>query len=372
MNLPNPYSSKNYKYLAIVPTVLFILALGLIFFKGIPQGVDLRGGILLNVQTSGSVNVDALQKSIESVAPVANIRTFQGPNGIGVEIEIENNALLASVEDKVKALQSKDSQLRELEVNASLTENVDEIKTLNQKQSALNAEILTQSTQVLEQLNSSYVGTDGHVSVRKVVEVYGNSQDAYREGIITAVKSAVNVTGHSFREVGPSLSKFFLEKAQGILLYSFILAALVVLILFRSIVPSIAVISGAVVDIVVTLGAMSLFNIPLSLASIAGLLMLIGFSLDTDVMLTMRVLKRKEGTANERAYGAFKTGALMNLTSIGAFGVLTLTGLYLQIPVYYQLGLVAVIGSIVDFAATWGANAVFVLKYAESQEAKKI
>ena len=372
MNLPNPYSSKNYKYLAIVPTVLFVLALGLIFFKGIPQGVDLKGGILLNIQTTGAVDIAALEQSVALVANVADIRTFQGPSGTGVEIEIENNALLANVENKVKELQSKDSLLRELEVNASITENVDELSVLAQKQSALNAEILAGSSQVLEQLNSSYVGSDSHASVRKVVTVYGESQDTYRANIIAAVKSAVNVKSHSFREVGPSLSKFFLEKAQGILLYSFILAALVVLVLFRSLVPSIAVISGAVIDIVVTLGAMSWFDIPLSLASIAGLLMLIGFSLDTDVMLTMRVLKRKEGTANERAFGAFKTGALMNLTSIGAFSVLTLTGLYLQIPVYYQLGIVAVIGSIIDFAATWGANAVFVLKYAESQEAKKI
>ena len=371
MNLPNPYSSKNYKYLAIVPAVLFVLALGLIFFKGIPQGVDLRGGILLNIQTNGVVDTIALQKAVERVAPVSGIRTFQGPSGTGVEIEIENNALLSAMEDRIKALQAKDSLLRELEVNASLTSDAAEITALTQKQSSLNAEVLASSGQLLKELNSSYVGSDGHASVKKAVEVYGNSQDSYRSAILAAVKGQVGVAGHSFREVGPSLSRFFLEKARDILLYSFILAALTVLILFRSLVPSVAVIMGAVVDIVVTLGAMSLFNIPLSLASIAGLLMLIGFSLDTDVMLTMRVLKRKEGTANERAYGAFKTGALMNLTTIGAFGVLALTGLYLQVPTYFQIGIVATIGGIIDFAATWGANAVLVLKYAERLEAKR-
>ncbi|MFH1246896.1 MAG: hypothetical protein V1644_00810, partial [Candidatus Micrarchaeota archaeon] len=282
----------------------------------------------------------------------------------------ENSKILTEVENKVKELQAKRSILHELEVNATVVQDENELKVLAQKQASLNAELLASSSQVLAQLNSSYIGTDGSLAVKKVVEVYSQAQDSYRANIIAAVKSKVSVTAFSFREVGPSLSKFFLQKSQEILLYSFILAALVVLIVFRSLVPSAAVIMGAVADIVITLGAMSLFNIPLSLASIAGLLMLIGFSLDTDVMLTMRVLKRKEGTARERAYGAFKTGSLMNLSTIGAFGVLALTGLYLQSSTYFQLGIVAAIGGAVDFAATWGANAVLVLMYAEKQEKK--
>ena len=369
MNLPNPYSSKNYKYLAIVPTVLFILALGLIFFKGIPQGVELKGGILLNVQTSGPVDVAALEASVGRVAKVSDIRIFQSPTGTGVEIEIENNALLASVEAQVKALQSKDSLLRELEVNASITENTEELAALTQKQSALNAEILTQSTQMLGQLNSSYAGNDGHASVRKVVEVYGNAQDAYRENIIAAAKSAVDVKAHSFREVGPSLSKFFLEKTRDILLYSFILAALVVLILFKSLVPSIAVISGAVLDIVVTLGAMSLFNIPLSLASIAALLMLIGYSVDTDILLSTRVLKRTEGTVLDRILGSIKTGVTMVTTTIVA---VTIAYFATQSETLKQIMLIILIGLFADIFNTWIQNVGLLRMYVEKKAKKGI
>lgn len=371
MNLPNFYASKNYKYLIVVPALLVLASLALIFFKGVPQGVDLKGGVLLTVQTGQNVDVAALQASVEKVGKVSSVRSFASPGGTGVEIELENNAKLGAVEEKVRELQAMGGKLRELEVNASTAEG-SELERLVREQTTLNAEILSKAQPVLAELGASYSGADGHASVRKVVEEYGKAQDSYRTALVAAVKGAIAVDGFSFREVGPSLSKFFLEKAKDILLYSFILAAIVVFLVFRSFVPSAAVIIGAVVDILVTVGGMSLFNIPLTLASIAGLLMLIGFSLDTDVMLTMRVLKRKENTAAERAFNAFKTGALMNLATISAFGVLALAGLYLQIPIYLQIGTVVVIGGIVDFAATWGANAVLVLSHAEKQEVKII
>ncbi len=370
MNLPNFYASKNYKYLAIIPLLLIVISLGLIFFKGVPQGVDLRGGTLLTVQVAGNVDIHAVQLSVEKIATVSSIRSFASPSGTGIEIELENSKQLTGLEDKVKALQVQDSTLHELDVNASIATDEQEIRALTQRQNELNTVVLVAANNVLQQLSERYVGSDGHEAVKKAVEVYGTKQDDYRNDVINSVKLVADVKGFSFREVGPALSKFFLNKSQEILLISFILAALTVFIVFRSFVPSVAVIIGAMSDIVVTLGAMSLFNLPISLASIAGLLMLIGFSLDTDVMLTMRVLKRKEGTAAERAHGAFKTGLLMNLTSIGAFSVLALAGLYLQIPAYFELGIVATIGSIVDFAATWGLNAVLVLMYAEKKEAR--
>lgn len=368
--IPNFYAYKNYKYLAIIPAVLVLIALALIFFNGIPQGVDLKGGVLLTLQTKQTVDITALQQKVALVGKVSSVRTFASPTGTGVEIELENSDKLVGIEEGVRNLQGKESQLRELEVNASFAEGA-ELAAFIQKQTALNAELISEANSLLVELGSEYEGSDGHAAVRKLVEEYGNAQDVYREAILAAVRSEVTIDSFSFREVGPSLSKFFLEKAREILLYSFILAAIVVFIIFRNVVPSLAVIIGAVVDIVITLGAMSLFNIPLTLASIAGLLMLIGFSLDTDVMLTMRVLKRKEGSASQRTFNAFKTGALMNLATISAFGVLGLAGLYLQVPIYLQIGTVVLIGGIVDFAATWGANAVLVLSYAEKLEGAK-
>ena len=126
---------------------------------------------------------------------------------------------------------------------------------------------------------------------------------------------------------------------------------------------------GAFADIAITMGVMGALGIPLSLASFSALLMLIGFSLDTDILLTARVLKRREENARARAFDAMKVGIMMNLTTLAAFGVLAAIGYWLQISVYFQLGLVAAIGGgVVDFIATWLTNAPLLLWYAERKE----
>ena len=54
----------------------------------------------------------------------------------------------------------------------------------------------------------------------------------------------------------------------------------------------------------------------LSTAGVAAFLMLIGFSVDTDMVLSTRLLKRKEGTVMERIYGATKTVPTMIFTTM--------------------------------------------------------
>ena len=166
------------------------------------------------------------------------------------------------------------------------------------------------------------------------------------------------------------LVKFFFSQIQQIMLYSFALGSIVVFLVFRSFVPSFIVIFAAVADVLIALGGMGLFGIPLTLASTAALLMLVGFSLDTDILLTIRVLKRTEGTPSSRAFEAMKTGLMMNTGAITAFGVLALIALWLNVPTYFQIGSVVVMGAVADFATTWCANAVTILWYAERREKK--
>ena len=235
---------------------------------------------------------------------------------------------------------------------------------------ATRQELRSKLTAFFVQVKSSKnVKDELHLSVKEVVSEFTAAQEVYRSEILANIKTVTPVESYSFRQVGPSLSQFFLGKTREILIFSFIAAAIVIFIIFRAVAPSLAVIFGAASDIIITMGAMALFDIPLSLASLAGLLMLIGFSLDTDVMLTMRVLKQGKGTPAQRCFDAFKTGLLMNLAVITGFGVLALAGLYLSIPTYSQLGLVAVIGAVADFFATWGINAVLILNYANKKSA---
>jgi len=134
--------------------------------------------------------------------------------------------------------------------------------------------------------------------------------------------------------------------------------AITVFIIFRNFVPSIAIILAALSDILIALAGMSLFGIPLSLASVGGILMLIGFSVDTDILLTTRLLKRKEGSITEKAIEAMKTGLTMSITAIAAMASLYLVTIFFipQAVVLSNIAAVLIIGLVADIIATWLMN----------------
>ncbi|MGZ7159956.1 MAG: hypothetical protein ACXVHR_05745 [Methanobacterium sp.] len=149
-----------------------------------------------------------------------------------------------------------------------------------------------------------------------------------------------------------------LNQVYWALAIAFIFMSITVFIIFRNFVPSMAVILAALSDIIIAAGGMSLFGIPLSLASVGGLLLLIGYSVDTDILLTTRVLKRREGTITERALGAMKTGLTMAAAAIGAMAALFIVTVFF-IPSAEALASIAavlIIGLIADILATWLMN----------------
>ena len=79
--------------------------------------------------------------------------------------------------------------------------------------------------------------------------------------------------------------------------------------------PAFAVMLSAFADIIMTLAVVNLIGMNISTAGIIAFLMLIGYSVDTDILLTTRLLQRKTGV-NSALFGAFKTGITMTLTSI--------------------------------------------------------
>ncbi|MCH7770644.1 MAG: MMPL family transporter, partial [Bacteroidetes bacterium] len=158
----------------------------------------------------------------------------------------------------------------------------------------------------------------------------------------------------SMEFTGSSLSNSFYKQLLVSILIAFIFMVIVVFIIFRSVLPSIYVVLSALMDIIVPLAIINLAGIRISTAGVAAFLMLIGYSVDTDILLTTRVLKRREEPLNQRIFGAFKTGLTMTLTSLAA----VLVAYFLVIsPVLKQVFLVLSIGLVVDLASTWLMNA---------------
>lgn len=170
----------------------------------------------------------------------------------------------------------------------------------------------------------------------------------------------------SIESTGSALGESFYRQLQIAIVVSFILMAVVVFLIFRTLVPSIAVVISAFADIMMTLAMIDLFGIKVSSAGITAILMLIGYSVDTDIMLTTRLLKRHED-ANKKLGQAFKTGITMTLTSIIALAVALLITQSFSL-VLKQIFTFLLIGLSFDLLNTWVTNASILKWYLERRK----
>jgi len=172
----------------------------------------------------------------------------------------------------------------------------------------------------------------------------------------------LNDQNSSVEFTGASLSNNFYKQLIIALVISFVLMSIVVLIMFKTLIPSFAVILSVFADITMPLALIDFLGIKISAAGIAAFLMLIGYSVDTDILLTTRALRTKEGTLNQRIFRAFRTGSLMTLTALVAVlpAFFIITGLP---DSFRQIFLILALGLGVDLINTLLTNASIIKWY---------
>ena len=164
-------------------------------------------------------------------------------------------------------------------------------------------------------------------------------------------------------QIGESFGKTLQYQAVLALIFSFIGMAIVIFLAFRTFVPAAAVVLSAFADMVMTAAAMNIIGIPLSLGTVAALLMLIGYSVDSDILLTNRVLKR-QGKLNEKLTGAFTTGIIMTSTTLAATAALFIVSWFGSVQILMEISAVLLIGLVFDIMNTWLTNAGILKWYA--------
>jgi preprotein translocase subunit SecF len=108
---------------------------------------------------------------------------------------------------------------------------------------------------------------------------------------------------------------------------------------------------------------MNIVGIELSLGTVAALLMLIGYSVDSDILLTTRVLKRR-GTPQENISNAMHTGVTMTTTTLAALVAMyiistfsyVLSPTFSQITLLSNISIVLIFGLVADMMNTWMLN----------------
>ncbi len=373
MEIPNIYKG-DYRKLMVVPILLVIISLFLI--PRIQLGIEFRGGTLITLLTDGPVDTVELQKELtEAGIKVRRVQLVESSIGTTVEIELDEYPKLSQAEELKGEFYVYFENVSRLYANYLITNKTNQ--TLYHEyvqQRAKLDEIVNQMFSLASYSPNTNLSSDvsGETNLNLVKQEFTNAylklKHDYEEKLGEVLRNHVRYSSISVDTVSPSLSSKFIDRAVQVTVISLIFVILLTFAVFRVPAPSVAVLTGALFDIIMALGAMGLFGIPLTLSSFAALLMMLGFSLDTDMMLTIKMLKIKRGDLRERAYDAMRTGMTMSTTDFVAFVVLLVLGIVANISTYYEIASVAVCGLIGDLIATWMFNAPMVLWYLESRK----
>ncbi|HLD97878.1 MAG TPA: hypothetical protein VI815_00975 [Candidatus Nanoarchaeia archaeon] len=331
----NQFYNKQYKIILFIPIILTVLCLIYLAFFYIQHGDIINRDISLTGGTSIQVNVpadiEALQTQLESNFGEVSIREisdlFSGKQlGFIVETSADSQEVISFLEDYLSvALDQSNSSVE------------------------FTGSVIGQGfyIQILLAILFSFIfmGT-------VVFFIFSNNKKI-KYGLIVLV-------------LIPPLLFFFLNAISITIAFilSIILLITIVGLAIKYSIPAAAVIFAAFADIVMTLTIVNLLGMEVSSGGIIAFLMLIGYSIDTDILLTARVLRRSEGSVNSKIFGAFKTGMTMTLTAIAVILVgLFITSSYSK--VLEQIFFILAIGLAFDIFNTWVTNASMIKWYVE-------
>ena len=207
----------------------------------------------------------------------------------------------------------------------------------------------------LEQVRATFEG----IPIESIQPASGDTFILTTQATDTAaIEELARGAGYEVEQVQSRSATFGASAQQEALIglvVAFLGMSVLVGLMFRTFIPSIAVVLSAFSDIVIPLAVMNLLGMELTLGVVAALLMLIGYSVDSDILLNNHILRRS-GDFYESTYRAMRTGVTMTLTSITAMIVMTITATLFGIQLLAAVGTVLVFGLVTDLMNTYLLN----------------
>ncbi|MFP4567505.1 MAG: protein translocase subunit SecF [Candidatus Woesearchaeota archaeon] len=192
-----------------------------------------------------------------------------------------------------------------------------------------------------------------------------NTEEVSRFDSIIRTQTNAESADVSTETIGSSLGQAFFRQTILAVLIAFIFMGIVIFAYFKSLVPSSLTILSAFSDIIITLAIVNVLGINIGTAGIAAFLMLIGYSVDANIVLNMRTLKGTNGTIPERIRSAMGTGLTMSITTLVA---ITVAFIIAESAVLKEIMLIMMIGLIIDVLNTWIQNAGLLRWYLERKK----
>jgi len=316
--------------ITIALLIFSLIAIGVTYARTgdvIHKGVSLSGGMTITVATSGTpLDTEEVAEQLRTAAPDADI-VVRETSDLGRQVG--------------------------LTVEASTGQNTPE-------------ELSRLETAILDQISRSVPDVRGRTSTEMVGPSLGAS--FFRQtakavlvaftmmGLVVFLYFGDRTTHKVFVAALTIVAAWLIWNAHGVILASLavVVGAALVWCYVRWSIPSAAVILAAASTILFTIAVVDLMGMRISTAGIAAFLMLIGYSVDTDILLSNRVLKRDEGTVYARVVSTVKTGLTMTGTTLAASLVALV---FTQSAVIREIMTIICIGLVADILYTWIQNA---------------
>lgn len=185
--------------------------------------------------------------------------------------------------------------------------------------------------------------------------------------IDVAEELGVEVTDYSEETIGPALGNLFFEQVRNTLIIAFILMSVVIFVIYRNLVSSFGIVFASLANILTTLALTSVLGIDISFAGFAGLLMLIAFTVDTNIVLTSKVMAHGVEGFMARYRKALVTGVTLIATITATMAIVLF---FSTSKLLVNIAEVLVIGFLSDLVYTWILNAGLLEIYFNRKAAK--
>lgn len=298
------------------------MSTGSFFYKG----VSLAGGLTITVATEGApLSVQAVETALQGAFPDADFvvrEVSEFGTQIGVTIE---GSTVTNSQESLDALEKGIIGILDTFMSGAAAKVSSEVVG-----PSLGASFFQQTTKAV---------LIAFVFMGMVVFLYFGSTTKQKAFVVLVSLLEGSLIWYSGNTIA-----FFAAILLGIC---------IAVLYLRLSMPSAAVIIAAVSTITFTIAIVDLMQMRLSTAGVAAFLMLIGYSVDTDILLSTRVLKRSGGTVYDRVKDALTTG----LTMTGTTFIATIVAfLFTKSTVIKEIMLIIAIGLVADVLFTWIQN----------------
>ncbi|MBN2251218.1 MAG: hypothetical protein JW724_03995 [Candidatus Altiarchaeota archaeon] len=352
----------QYKTLIFVPVILSAFMILLIYVNGVPMGLDFRGGTLIDVSLEPGSVVDISGLSEELA-------------GMGLEdLNVSYIKAVGERRDSVRISTLSFVMRNNATVDEVLARYLGPLRYYDEA----TLQVENEPPENLAGKLSARLNQDASVEYDKTSQILKVTASTIDKGELeSALDFYLQRTGvqvvlaekniQSF-PVNPALAEKLKNDGLKAAIFGYLLMAFVIFIAFRDLIPSIAVLLAATFDAIMALGFMSIFGIVLEPASLVALLMLVGYSVDTDVLLTSRILRKRKGNVNEGIDRAIKTGLTMTGTTLVVMLVVVIVSSTIApVPTITSIASVLLLGLVADLATTWFMNAGILKWYVEER-----